>query len=222
MEYLRILSDEMSLVNWCVDQPESLISGLLRCLLEIIDGHSRTIFKTSASQAMFRLNNINFCLTRIQSLIKDNQDNTLQAQFSTILSTIQTSIGKDILSLMAGWRAMSNVLSSDPQQAPRTHALPSRDKLRAFLQAFDELLSEHQSLLVTDNQLRESLRKQVIDIVLPSFSAFYSINQQVLFVNATMGTQQQQQQSRCSLDPEQLTRLFEEKLYTNTASIKKQ
>jgi Exo70 exocyst complex subunit len=77
------------------------------------------------------------------------------------------------------------LLSSDPEQAPKTHALPSRDKLKQFQTAFDEACECQRHLIISDTELLSSVRHQVREVVLKEFVTFYNLNPTLFGAKAT-------------------------------------
>lgn len=77
------------------------------------------------------------------------------------------------------------LLSSDPEQAPKTHALPSRDKLRQFQASFEESCEVQKHLIIYDPELLNSVRHQVRELILKEFISFYNLNQTLFGAKAT-------------------------------------
>jgi Exo70 exocyst complex subunit len=83
------------------------------------------------------------------------------------------------------WKLIVSSLSSNPDEAPKTHALPSRDKLKQFQASFGEACECQKHLLLSDPELLSSVRSQVKELVLKEFITFYNLNPTLFGMKAT-------------------------------------
>lgn len=153
--YLRMIDDKREAIERAsfLPDPKAFLALSLDAMLHFVAQMSQH-YKTPASSMIFVLNNANYLL-QAQGL-QDADTKTIELQIQDTIKTFLTA-----------WKSLVRTLSPDPTMAPKTHNLPSRDKLKLFSAAFDEITNEQAKLVIPDGHLRDSLRAQIVETMLP-------------------------------------------------------